>query len=205
MGRNLFAAHPVFSLFPSIWLCCTLVSSIINYTSYVNLSENICDMLAIMFLLLFVFAQAKLAAKQQIVRSGKGVYAFGFSAMLFVGVTALPNLFFPDGRMGHYQLTGPDIQYCGSVYCCLRCGIPGRAAEDSGCVGAGGNPRAAPFAGGGTRTGRRSPSGGTRGGRKGSSCAAGTEAAAQSTQMEEPEEDPLREEIVDIPETPGDL
>ena len=203
LGRNLFAAHPVFSLFPSIWLCCTLVSSIINYTSYVNLSENICDMLAIMFLLLFVFAQAKLAAKQQIVRSGKGVYAFGFSAMLFVGVTALPNLFFQmegwvtTSSLGlTFSIAAVCIAAYGAAYLAGLRKIPDVSEPEE-------IPEQPPLPEEEPEPAEEAPPEEPEEEEKAAPAPPVQKPPRKVHKWEEPEEDPLREEIVDIPETPA--
>ena len=203
LGRNLFAAHPVFSLFPSIWLCCTLVSSIINYTSYVNLSENICDMLAIMFLLLFVFAQAKLAAKQQIVRSGKGVYAFGFSAMLFVGVTALPNLFFQmegwvtTSSLGlTFSIAAVCIAAYGAAYLAGLRKIPDVSEPEE-------IPEQPPLPEEEPEPAEEAPPEEPEEEEKAVPAPPVQKPPRKVHKWEEPEEDPLREEIVDIPETPA--
>ena len=54
--------HPLIALLPAVWGCICLVLLFISYTAVVNVSENVYDMFSVVLLLLFLFAQAKLFA-----------------------------------------------------------------------------------------------------------------------------------------------
>ncbi|MCI9576892.1 MAG: hypothetical protein HFJ84_09655 [Clostridiales bacterium] len=90
--KNFFREMPVFALIPPVWLCINLVALILNYTTYANFTENVYDMLTVMFMLIFVFTRAKLFAGVRLTSSGKRIYAFGFPAILFACITAVPNV-----------------------------------------------------------------------------------------------------------------
>lgn len=89
--RNVFRGMPAFALVPPIWLCLNLAAMIIN-TIYADFIENIYDMLTVMLMLIFVFTRAKLFAGVRLISTGKRVYAFGLPAILFAGLTAVPNI-----------------------------------------------------------------------------------------------------------------
>ena len=59
-GSGVFRRHPLAALIPPLWGCVWLVTLFIAYTSVVNVSENIYDTLTVIFLLLFLFAQARM-------------------------------------------------------------------------------------------------------------------------------------------------
>ena len=90
--KNFFREMPVFSLIPPVWMCLNLVALILNYTTYANFTENVYDMLTVMFMLIFVFTRAKLFAGVRLTSSGKRIYAFGLPAILFSCITAAPNV-----------------------------------------------------------------------------------------------------------------
>ncbi len=90
-GGNTFEHHPLLALLPSVWGCASLVSLFINYVAVVNVSENIYDTFAVIFLLLFLFAQAKMFARIEDEKSGKMVYIFGLPAALLLLATGIPG------------------------------------------------------------------------------------------------------------------
>jgi len=59
--------------------------------SVVNISENIYDTFTVIFLLLFLFSQAKMLSGIEIEKSVKRVYMFGIPAVLMALVTGIPG------------------------------------------------------------------------------------------------------------------
>ncbi len=91
IGQNIFAKIPLLSLVPSLWGCACLITLFITYVSVVNISENIYDTFTVIFVLLFLFAQAKVFAGIDAQKSGKMLYVFGLPAVLMALVTGVPS------------------------------------------------------------------------------------------------------------------
>lgn len=100
-GCNTFEDHPILALIPSVWGCASLVSLFITYVAVVNVSENIYDTFTVVFLLLFLFAQAKMFARIDDEKSGKLIYMFGFPAALLSLVTGIPGTVMVLGNISH--------------------------------------------------------------------------------------------------------
>lgn len=90
-GKPFFEKHPLMALIPSCWGCLWLISLFIRYTGDANQLENVYHTFTEVFLLLFLFSQAKLAAGIERQKSIRKIYAFGFPAVLMVFCDALPN------------------------------------------------------------------------------------------------------------------
>ena len=108
VGQNHFSRFPLLALMPTLWGCVCLVALFITCVPVVNVSENIYDAFTVIFLLLFLFSQAKMLSGVENVKSGRLVYIFGIpaifltlvtgvsgSAMLFAGVEQAGT--FPSG------------------------------------------------------------------------------------------------------------
>lgn len=91
-GTNPMGMHPLIALLPSVWGCICLILLFISYTAVVNVSENVYDMFAIVLLLLFLFAQAKLFAGVEGSKSGRMIYAVGLPAAFLALLTSVPTL-----------------------------------------------------------------------------------------------------------------
>jgi len=90
-GQNTFVKFPLLSLIPSLWGCVCLITLFITYVSVVNISENIYDTFTVIFLLLFLFAQAKMLAGIETEKSTKRIYVFGLPAVLMALLTGIPS------------------------------------------------------------------------------------------------------------------
>lgn len=90
-GQNIFAKFPLLALIPSLWGCVCLITLFITYVSVVNISENIYDTFTVIFLLLFLFSQAKMLAGIETEKSVKRVFMFGIPAVLMALVTGIPG------------------------------------------------------------------------------------------------------------------
>ncbi len=88
-GQNHFIRMPLLALLPSLWGCVCLITLFITCVPVVNVSENIYDAFAVIFLLLFLFTQAKLFAGVGDVKSGRLIYFFGLPAILLTLVTGV--------------------------------------------------------------------------------------------------------------------
>lgn len=91
-GSNPMGMHPLIALLPAVWGCICLVLLFISYTAVVNVSENVYDMFSVVLLLLFLFAQAKLFAGVDSVKSGRMMVATGLPAALMALLTSVPTL-----------------------------------------------------------------------------------------------------------------
>jgi hypothetical protein len=106
-GQNIFAKIPLLSLIPSLWGCVCLITLFITYVSVVNISENIYDTFTVIFLLLFLFAQAKMLAGIETEKSAKRIYIFGLPAVLMALATGVPSailLFSGASRTGSFPM-----------------------------------------------------------------------------------------------------
>ncbi len=90
-GSNRFTKYPLLALVPPIWGCTALVTLFISYVAVANVTENIFNTFTVAFLLLFLFAQAKMIAGVEEKKSGQMVSIFGLPAILFCLVTGIPG------------------------------------------------------------------------------------------------------------------
>ncbi len=89
VGQNDFARFPLLALVPTLWGCVCLVALFITCVPVVNVSENIYDAFTVIFILLFLFTQAKMFAGVEDVKSSRMIYVFGIPAILFGLVTGI--------------------------------------------------------------------------------------------------------------------
>lgn len=99
-GQRTVGAHPLFALLPSLWGCLFLVVLFIAYSAVVNLVENVYHTFTVVFLLLFLFTQAKLLTGIESSKSGKMIYMAGLPAALLALSTGVPSCvqYFSAGR-----------------------------------------------------------------------------------------------------------
>jgi hypothetical protein len=88
-GKNTFENQPLLALVPSVWGCACLVAMFIRFVAVVNVAENIYDTFTVIFILLFLFHQAKLLARIDDEKSGKMIYMFGIPAALMALLTGI--------------------------------------------------------------------------------------------------------------------
>lgn len=90
-GQNHFEKHPLPSLFPTLWGCTCLVALFLEYVAVVNIADNIYNIITVIFLLLFFFAQAKILSGAERAKSGRMAYVFGIPAALFSLLTGIAD------------------------------------------------------------------------------------------------------------------
>lgn len=90
-GFRTVGGHPLVALVPPLWECLLIVVLFITYSAVVNLVEDVYHTFTVVFLLLFLFAQAKLLTGIESAKSGKTVYAAGLPAALLALATGLPS------------------------------------------------------------------------------------------------------------------
>lgn len=90
-GEAVLKKHPLLALIPSVWGCLLLVYLFVTYAAMVNLVENAYTTFTVVFLLLFLFTQAKLLAGVESKNSAGQIYPVGFTAVLLALVTAVPQ------------------------------------------------------------------------------------------------------------------
>lgn len=90
-GETTLRSHPLLSLLPSIWGCFCLIFLFIDYAAEVDRIENVYHTFTALFLLLFLFAQAKLLSGMDM-KNGKWVFAFGFAAVIFAVTDSATNI-----------------------------------------------------------------------------------------------------------------
>ncbi|XOQ45002.1 MAG: YndJ-like protein [Clostridium sp.] len=100
VGSRIVGNRPFLALLPSVWGCFFLVVMFITYSAIVNLPENVYHTFTVIFLLLFLFTQAKLLTGIESTKSGKMIYMVGFPAALLALVTGVPSCiqFFSIGK-----------------------------------------------------------------------------------------------------------
>lgn len=91
VGRNVFAGHPLAALLPPLWGCFCLFSLFVAYVGIVNVAQNVYNTLAVVFLLLFLFTQAKLFAGVESGKAAQRVRMFALPAVLFLFTTGIPG------------------------------------------------------------------------------------------------------------------
>ena len=90
-GSSMVANRPLLALILPVWGCLFLVVLFITYSAVVNLVENVYHTFTVVFLLLFLFMQAKLLTGIESDNTGKTIYMVGYPAALLALVTALPS------------------------------------------------------------------------------------------------------------------
>lgn len=90
-GETTLRKHPLFALIPSVWGCLLLVYLFVTYAAMINLVENVYTTFTVVFLLLFLFTQAKLFTGVESGKAAGQIYPFGFSAALLMLATAVPQ------------------------------------------------------------------------------------------------------------------
>lgn len=100
VGSRIVGNRPFLALIPSVWGCLFLVVLFITYSAVVNLPENVYHTCTVVFLLLFLFTQAKLLTGIESSKSGKMIYMVGFPAALLALMTGVPSCiqFFSAGK-----------------------------------------------------------------------------------------------------------
>lgn len=90
-GQNVFARHPLAALLPPLWGCVCLFTLFITYVGIVNVAENVYNTLAVAFLLLFLFTQAKLFAGVESEKAVGKIRLLALPAVLFLFATGIPG------------------------------------------------------------------------------------------------------------------
>lgn len=107
VGENRFAKYPILALVSPIWGCVALVVLFITYVAVANVAENIYNTFTVIFLLLFLFAQAKLLAGVENQKSSRFIYAFGLPAILFslvTGISGAVSYFIGARQIGYFPV-----------------------------------------------------------------------------------------------------
>lgn len=112
-GKNVYENMPLLALLIPVWGCVRLVITFMNYTSIANISQHLFNMVAIIFLLLFQYSQAKMLAGvggQKIIRS---LFLFGFPAVVFAVLASVPRfvLYFSGMQATMYEETPLSLGY----------------------------------------------------------------------------------------------
>ncbi len=99
-GGRVIGGHPLLALVPPVWGCLFLVLLFITYSAVVNQVENVYHTCTVVFLLLFLFTQAKLFTGIESAKSGKMIVVVGLPAALLALSTGVPSCvqFFSEGR-----------------------------------------------------------------------------------------------------------
>jgi hypothetical protein len=83
--------HPGAALLPAIWATVRLMADFMHYTTVVNVSGYLYDMLKMVFIMIFFYYFARWAGGVPNEREARGMFAFGLPAALFSLVSALPR------------------------------------------------------------------------------------------------------------------
>jgi hypothetical protein len=84
-------AFPVASLLPVLWATVHLMVSFMHYTTVVNISDYLFDMLKMVFVMLFFYYHARYAGRVTNGNEIKGMLSFGLPAVFFTLVCILPR------------------------------------------------------------------------------------------------------------------
>lgn len=107
VGENRFGKYPILALVPPVWGCVSLVALFITYVAVANVSENIYNTFTVIFILLFLFAQAKLLAGVENQRSSRLIYVFGMPAILLslvTGISGAVSYFIGANPVGYFPV-----------------------------------------------------------------------------------------------------
>jgi hypothetical protein len=84
-------AFPIASLLPVIWATVYLMAAFMHYTTVVNISEYLFDMLKMVFVMIFFYYHARFTGRVTNGNELKGMLAFGLPAVFFSLVSILPR------------------------------------------------------------------------------------------------------------------
>ena len=102
------AAYPLAALFPAVWAIIHLMVSFMHYTTIVNVSEYLYDMLKMVFIMIFLYYYARCAGKVSNRMEAGGMLAFGMPAVLFTMVSTLPRYIAWLCRLRSISLAVPE-------------------------------------------------------------------------------------------------
>ena len=107
-GMRTVGSRPLLALIPSLWGCFFLVVLFITYSAIVNLVEDVYHTFTVVFLLLFLFVQAKLLTGIESSKTGKMIYAVGLPASLLALATGVPSCvqYFSAGETAGFVSVG---------------------------------------------------------------------------------------------------
>ena len=91
-GAGILEKHPLVALIPSVWGCLGMMVLFVEFSAVVNVADNAYYTCTVIFLLLFLFSQAKLFTGIESEKSGKMIYITGMIAVLLSFSTALPGI-----------------------------------------------------------------------------------------------------------------
>jgi hypothetical protein len=84
-------AFPVAALLPVLWATVHLMAAFMHYTTVVNISEYLYDMLKMVFVMLFFYYHARFAGRVTNGNEIKGMLGVGLPAVFFCLVSTLPR------------------------------------------------------------------------------------------------------------------
>lgn len=87
--QNHFERFPALALLPPLWGCILLVTLFVAYVSMVNVADHLFNAAAMVFVLLFLFSQAKLLAGTEREKSARMAFVFGLPAVLLCLLTGV--------------------------------------------------------------------------------------------------------------------
>ena len=91
-GKNIFLKAPVMALIPTVWAAIRLILIFMYHTSIASTATDMLDVLAVVFLLLFLFIQARMLAGMDGKNIPKRLFAFGMPAVLLILLYNVPIL-----------------------------------------------------------------------------------------------------------------
>ena len=91
LTNNFGLLNGVLCIFPVLWGCVRLAVEFMKFTTISNISENLYDVLTMVFTLLFFFSSAKLIIMTEPEKSIKRVFMFGLPAAFFGLITTFPR------------------------------------------------------------------------------------------------------------------
>ena len=115
--RGAKTAFPYAALIPVIWATVHLMAAFMQYTTVVNVSEYLFDMLKMVFVMIFFYYHARYAGRVNNGNELKGMLAFGLPAVFFAMVSILPRyIALAFGRAAAFSLP-EDLLFFGlAVY-----------------------------------------------------------------------------------------
>lgn len=89
LGKNIYKKVPMLSLFLPIWCCLNLIVQFIPSVSGASIMENVVDVVASIFVLLFFLVQAKTFVGIEEKKAVRLCFVYGCPAVLFSAMSAL--------------------------------------------------------------------------------------------------------------------
>lgn len=115
-GKNFFKDNELLLLFPVAWGASRSINIFLDYNMVSNVAWNLSDVLATVFVSLFLLNHAKCVAKREEVKKVGHTFWYGFSAIMFIIIYITRGFVTNSGSFTASTFRGNSLGFVSSVY-----------------------------------------------------------------------------------------